>query len=510
MFLKILLVILMLLSMALTGFLGWTLMTTNLLPRQMLLLAVGLLIILPMLLYLVQKEKKGGSKKTGTRIAVSVMLLFLCIVQAAVLYFLNPYNKAMDQMTAGETQVTVIRVYVKAEDPAQTIEYAVESQYRFGTIANVDEGAVEKVRTEIEQKCGRKMIIEPYENLLELVQALEKGDADALIISTAYVELMDSLEGYEDLAESLRVLHTSSVESKLQPNKDPVEREIDPELEEILNAPDLWEDSFCAYISGIDTFGQVSTRSRSDVNILAIVNKSTKTVLLINTPRDYYLPFNVYPAGGALDKLTHAGVYGIDSSIQVLSDYYAIPISYYLRLNFTGFIKIIDTLGGVDVDNDIAFGSGGYHFDKGQIHLDGYSALAYARCRSFEAGDRVRGRHQMYVIRGVINGLMSSNALANYSDLMAKLSNSFQTDMPKEMIGELVQLTLDRSNGDWKVLTYSVDGAGRTDMCFSLGCKAYVMVPYPDTLEYARQLVISVISGESMTQDELNAGAPKH
>ena len=510
MFLKILLVILMLLSMALTGLLGWTLMTTNLLPRQMLLLAVGLLIILPMLLYLVQKEKKGGSKKTGTRIAVSVILLFLCIVQAAVLYFLNPYNKAMDQMTAGETQVTVIRVYVKAEDPAQTIEYAVESQYRFGTIANVDEGAVEKVRTEIEQKCGRKMIIEPYENLLELVQALEKGDADALIISTAYVELMDSLEGYEDLAESLRVLHTSSVESKLQPNKDPVEREIDPELEEILNAPDLWEDSFCAYISGIDTFGQVSTRSRSDVNILAIVNKSTKTVLLINTPRDYYLPFNVYPAGGALDKLTHAGVYGIDSSIQVLSDYYAIPISYYLRLNFTGFIKIIDTLGGVDVDMDTDWDNGPYHFLKGINHLDGTAALRYVRDRhSFEGGDRARGRHQMAVIKGVIKGLASFKMLTSYSEIMDQLAECFLTNAPKKLVGELVRLTLDTSKGKWKVLTYSVDGYDRMDRSYALGFTVYVMWPATNTVEYARSLIIDVASGNTPTQTSNTKNAPK-
>ena len=123
-----------------------------------------------------------------------------------------------------------------------------------------------------------------------------------------------------------------------------------------LQDPDLWKDSFCAYVSGIDTYGPVTTRSRSDVNILAIVNTETKTVLLISTPRDYYVPFNFQPVNGAMDKLTHAGIYGIEGSMQALGDYYGFPIQYYMRVNFTGFIDVIDSLGGVDVESDADFG----------------------------------------------------------------------------------------------------------------------------------------------------------
>ena len=222
------------------------------------------------------------------------------------------------------------------------------------------------------------------------------------------------------------------------------------------------------------------------------------------------MPFNFAPANGAMDKLTHAGIYGIEGSIRALGDYYGLPVHYYLRVNFSGFIDIINTLGGVDVDSDADFASGGYSFHKGMNHLNGEAALGFVRNRySFLEGDRARGRHQMAVIKGVINALKSSKVLTNYSELLDEMSGCLQTNASKAMIGDLVQLTLDRSGGDWVVLTYSVDGVGREDSAFSLGCYAYVMVPDENTVQYARDLVMAVVSGETMTQEDLQNNAPK-
>jgi LCP family protein required for cell wall assembly len=302
----------------------------------------------------------------------------------------------------------------------------------------------------------------------------------------------------------LRVLMESEVTSEIARPVTQQNEEIDEETALTLRSPELWENSFVVYVSGIDTYGEVNTSARSDVNILAIVNKETKTVLLISTPRDYYVPFPIL--GGKQDKLTHAGVFGVDSSVQTLGDYYGLPIDYYLRVNFTGFINIIDTLGGVDVDSDADFVNGGYHFQKGINHLDGRAALRFVRDRySFgEEGDRARGRHQMAVIKGVIKGLASSKLLTNYAEIMDELSDSFQTNAPKALVGELVRMTLDTASGKWKVLTYSVNGYDRTDYAYSLGCNAYVMAPNTDTVDYARKLIIAVASGETPTQNEVN------
>ena len=212
-----------------------------------------------------------------------------------------------------------------------------------------------------------------------------------------------------------------------------------------------------------------------------------------------------------MDKLTHAGIYGIECSMKALSDYYGLPVTYYLRVNFSGFIDVIDTLGGVDVESDASFGAHGYYYQKGMNHLDGKAALRFVRDRySFADGDRARGRHQMAVIKGVINGLISSKLITNYSEIMDEMAGCFQTNAPKELIGQLAQLTLDRSGGDWKVITYSVNGWGNTDFAFALGCYAYVMVPYPDTIDYARELVFAVASDEVPTQEQVNENAPKH
>ena len=212
-----------------------------------------------------------------------------------------------------------------------------------------------------------------------------------------------------------------------------------------------------------------------------------------------------------MDKLTHACIYGIEGSMRALGDYYELPVHYYLRVNFSGFIDIIDTLGGVDVESDADFGFDGHQYYKGMNHLSGRAALGFVRNRhAFGEGDRARGRHQMAVIKGVINGLMSSKIITNYSELLDEMAGCLQTNASRSMIGDLVQLTLDRKKGDWKVLTYSVDGYGATEYAWSLGAYAYVMVPYANNRDYARELVTQVLANEVLTQEELQTNAPKN
>lgn len=507
---KIVFLIAFILNLLLTAFLGWSVLQTQLISPQIVIIAAAVLALIPMLLFALQKEKKGRKSKGGFRVAAIVILAFLCLVEGAVCFYVRKYNSGIGKVTEVTTQYTQVEFYVKDDNRAQTIEYAVESQYRFGTIGHADEAAIAQTRASLEEKYGRNLTVVNYANLADLVRALDEGEIDAVILSAAYLDLLESVPGYEEFAEKLRVLHTSNVQSDILQEVIPQTLEENEAEEGSMKDQELWQDSFCAYLSGIDTFGPVTARSRSDVNVLAIVNTQTKTVLLISTPRDYYVPFNFSPANGAMDKLTHAGIYGIEGSMRALGDYYGLPIHYYVRVNFTGFIKVIDTLGGVDVESDADFGANGYAFHKGMNHLNGEAALGFVRNRySFGEGDRARGRHQMAVIKGVINGFMSSKAITNYAELLDEMKGCFQTNASKAMIGDLVQLTLDKSSGDWKVLTYSVDGVGRTDYTYSAGAYAYVMIPYPETLDYARELVMAVVSGETMTQEELQENAPQ-
>lgn len=507
---KIIFMILFVLDLLLTAFLGWSMLQANLISSQLVIIAAFLLALIPMLLFLLQKEKKKEKKKTGFRVAAIVLLLFMGIVEGAVSYYLYHYNNKMDKVTQVRSQYTQVEIYVLEDDNAQTMDYAMERKYVFGVIQGADYDAIDQTRENLEKKYERSMKLQPYESLAELVRAMDEGEVDAMFMSAAYLGVIDDLPGYEGFSEKLRVLYSSNVQTDMLDEIIP--QQFGDATEEPLEMkdPDLWTDCFCAYVSGIDTFGPVTARSRSDVNILAIVNTRTKTVLLISTPRDYYVPFNFSPVNGRMDKLTHAGIYGIEASMRALGDYYELPIHYYVRVNFTGFMNVIDTLGGVDVESDADFGSGGNYYQKGMNHLNGKQALAFVRNRyAFLEGDRARGRHQMAVIKGVINGLKSSKVITNYAELLDEMEGCFQTNASKTMIGELVQLTLDRSRGDWKVLTYSVDGSGSTDYAYSLGAYAYCMVPYPQTLQYAQDLVKTVVAGDSLTQDDLQKNAPK-
>ena len=498
-------------NLLLAGFLGWSLYDTHLIPSQYVYLAAGLLILIPLLLFLLQKEKKGQKKKTGARVAAIVLLLFLSILEGAGAYFVHQYNSKMRNVTEVHSQYTEVGLYVKNEDKAQTIEYAVERQYRVGILEGVDTEAVDHVRGNVEKQYGRTMKTVSYSSLADLAKAMREGEIDAMLLSSAYLDLIDSLEGFEEFSQGLRSLYAGSFKTEIlvPPVLEHTEKNKPEDLG--LRDPALWKDSFCAYVSGIDTYGPVTTRSRSDVNILAVVNTKTKTVLLISTPRDYYVPFQFSPVNGAMDKLTHAGIYGIEGSMRALGDYYELPIHYYLRVNFSGFIDIIDTLGGVDVESDADFGFDGHQYYKGMNHLNGRAALGFVRNRySFGEGDRARGRHQMAVIKGIINGLMSSKIITNYSELLDEMAGCLQTNASRSMIGDLVQLTLDRKKGDWKVLTYSVDGYGATEYAWSLGAYAYVMVPYANNRDYARELVTQVLANEVLTQDDLQAKAPKN
>ena len=269
----------------------------------------------------------------------------------------------------------------------------------------------------------------------------------------------------------------------------------------------ITKEPFVLYLSGVDNRGELTEKARSDVNILAVVNPTTKRVALINTPRDYYVDL----AGtDSKDKLTHAGLYGVETSMATLGNLYGIPVDHYIRINFAGFISIIDAVGGVDVYSDQAFtsvGSPGYYdpttFAEGWNHLDGKSALAFARERhAFASGDIQRGINQMKVIDAMANKLKSPTVLMSFSKLMDAVSNCFVTSLSQEQISALVRMQLgDLAN--WDIESCSVTGSsGKSSQCYSAkGQSLYVMKPDESSVSKAKELIASVLGGEGTVSD---------
>ena len=331
------------------------------------------------------------------------------------------------------------------------------SMYRFGTQTAVDQENTQIMVDNINTSLGREVKIEQYGTVQELANALLEGRVDAAI----YNQALDGLitDAIEDYSEQVRVLYQYGIET-----------EIEQENVDV-------EEPFNVYISGIDVSGPVATNSRSDVNIIMTVNPNTKKILLTTTPRDYYVQIPDI-TGEQRDKLTHAGIYGVDASMRTLEQLYGIDISYYARVNFSSLVKIVDTLGGVDVDSDFEFDAQGYHFQKGMNHLDGDQALAFSRERySFEDGDNQRGKDQQKVLTAILNKAMSPAILSNASALIADVSDSVQTNMTQEEMAKFIKMQLN-DGASWTIESVAASGSGDTQACYSSGDQPlYVMWP---------------------------------
>ena len=269
----------------------------------------------------------------------------------------------------------------------------------------------------------------------------------------------------------------------------------------------ITKEPFVVYLSGVDNRGELTEKARSDVNILAVVNPSTKRVALINTPRDYYVDL----AGtNSKDKLTHAGLYGVETSMATLGNLYGINVGHYIRINFAGFINIVDALGGVDVYSDQAFtsvGSPGYYdpttFVEGWNHLDGKAALAFARERhAFASGDIQRGINQMKVIDAMLNKIKSPALLMGFSKIMDAASDCFVTDFSQDQISALVRMQLS-DFANWDIQSYTVTGSsGTSAQCYSAkGQKLYVMKPDEASVSKAKEMIATVLGGEGTVSD---------
>ena len=269
----------------------------------------------------------------------------------------------------------------------------------------------------------------------------------------------------------------------------------------------ITQEPFVVYLSGVDTRGELTENARSDVNILAVVNPVTKRVALVNTPRDYYVDL----AGtDSKDKLTHAGLYGLETSMETLGNLYGIEVDHYVRINFAGFMDIVDALGGVDVYSDYTFtsvGSPGYYdptdFVEGWNHLDGPAALAFARERhAFATGDIQRGINQMKVINAMLEKIKSPALLTSYSRLLAAVADNFVTSLSSNQITALVRMQLS-DFAVWSIEDYSVTGSSSSSThCYSAqGQKLYVMKPDEASVAGAQELIQSVLSGEPAPEE---------
>ncbi|MFY9295862.1 MAG: LCP family protein [Caldicoprobacterales bacterium] len=459
-------IILSILQLVITAlFLGLTI-NLNVLPNKYLIPAIVVLLFFQAITVFTQLSTKG-------RRAGKLFALLMCFILGLGSSYLFKTQAALADISGISTKIDEVSVIVLKEDPAQTLDDLVD--YLFGIQETIDRENTDKTIEKINNDLNTEIKTQAFTDFETQVEALYSKQVGAIILNEAYRETIK--EFYEDFDERTRVITGHKIETPFV---------IESGDKKVLEEP------FNVYISGIDTYGSIRTTSRSDVNIIATVNPKTKKILLTTTPRDYYVPFPI--SGGMRDKLTHAGVYGIDVSIGTLEELYDIDIDYYARVNFSTLIKMVDTLGGITVNSEYAFNAGGYSFNKGINHLNGEQALAFCRERkSFAAGDHQRGKNQMEVIKGMINKALSPAILTNYNAIMNSVADGVDTNMSTKEITSLVKMQIDDMS-PWAIETNNVIGNGAMETTYTYRTRPlYVMIPDHDSVEAAKEKIRQVM-----------------
>lgn len=396
-------------------------------------ITIGLLVVLAISIFL-QKTKKSA-------LVTTVVLVIFSLVSLVGIFgfkqMIDITNRMNQTAAFSEVEMSIV---VPKESDIKDVSQLTSVQ----APTKVDKNNIETLMSALKKDKKVDVKVEDVASYQEAYDNLKSGKSKAMVLSGSYASLLESVDS--NYASNLKTIYTYKIKKKNSNSAKQVDSKV-----------------FNIYISGIDTYGSISTVSRSDVNIIMTVNMNTHKILLTTTPRDAYVKI---PGGGAdqYDKLTHAGIYGVETSEQTLENLYGIKIDYYARINFTSFLKLIDQLGGVTVHNDQAFTSlhGKFDFPVGDIQMNSEQALGFVRERySLDGGDNDRGKNQEKVISAIVNKLASLKSVSNFTSIVNNLQDSVQTNMSLDTINALANTQLD-SGSKFTVTSQAVTGTGST------------------------------------------------
>lgn len=425
-------------------------------------ITISLLVVLAISIFL-QKTKKSA-------LVTTVVLVIFSLVSLVGIFgfkqMIDITNRMNQTAAFSEVEMSIV---VPKESDIKDVSQLTSVQ----APTKVDKNNIETLMSALKKDKKVDVKVDDVASYQEAYDNLKSGKSKAMVLSGSYASLLESVDS--NYASNLKTIYTYKIKKKNSNSAKQVDSKV-----------------FNIYISGIDTYGSISTVSRSDVNIIMTVNMNTHKILLTTTPRDAYVKI---PGGGAdqYDKLTHAGIYGVETSEQTLENLYGIKIDYYARINFTSFLKLIDQLGGVTVHNDQAFTSlhGKFDFPVGDIQMNSEQALGFVRERySLDGGDNDRGKNQEKVISAIVNKLASLKSVSNFTSIVNNLQDSVQTNMSLDTINALANTQLD-SGSKFTLTSQAVTGTGSTGQLTS-----YAM---PNSSLYMMKLDDSSVASASQT-----------
>lgn len=444
---------------------GYSLIRTNMIPNKYIMLLVVVLLVLNVIMGLFMKSKKKWLNVIG----FILIILVIFVMGVGTKYV----NKTMDILegfvTQNEERTTY---YVLTRKGVYTDVSELE-----GKVAGLLSQEADLLKEEVSKKV--QLEYKEYSSMGDLIYGLELNEIDVIIISsTVYEYIIEENGSIEEMLEKIGEVEVVGKPTTITSNIDV-------------------GNSFLIYISGLDTRDttHVASYGLSDVNIVVAVNPDTHKVLLVHIPRDYYV--YVYGRPQMKDKLTHAGLYGIDASMNTVASIFDINLDTYVKVNFKALTTVVDAIDGIDVYSDTAFSNSSGNVVKGMNHFNGAQALAYSRQRKvYASGDRHRGQNQNDVIQAIIKKVSQNpNYLLNYDKILGDMQPYFTTNFEMSSIQQLVKEQVD-TMASWKVESISVDGSNSSNYTASWPNQyTYVMIPNQSTIDTAKAKIAEVMRG---------------
>lgn len=488
---RILYVTLSVLLVLCTGFLFYELITFKAIPNQFLFLAIAVFCVLDVLLILLVNFY--FKKKVG-RIISAIFMVLIMVICGTIGYYVQATHSMLEKISTPSRGANMVSVIVKESSDYETIQDMKEKT--IGMLSTISKDRTETCVKDIESHHV-DFESQKYDSLSGMVDAFYKDEVEAIILPESSRSAITDLEDFANFNQNTRVIFQTEIEV----NNNTEAKSVD----------DITSHSFNVLITGSDSRVDIEENARSDVNMVVTVNPNTQTILLTSIPRDYYVT-TVCDAddgcqNGAMDKLTHTGMNGVNTTKMTIENLLGIEINYTFKVGFDSVTEVVNALGGIDVNvpEEAAVASStqtkGFSIAAGQQHIDGKTALNFSRERyAYVDGDRQRTRNQQIVLMGIIDAVTSPSVLMNYTSLLEALGNTFETNLSSDEIASLVQFQLDK-NPSWKIEQYMLDGTGDSLMCAEIGTTAYVMIPDQATVKEAKQKISDVLHADTSTSE---------
>lgn len=440
----------------------------------------------------------------ATRIIYTFLIIAVSVVYGFGNFYLYSTSKTLTKVTT-QTGIVKNTVSVIALSSSSMSDVSDLNNAKVGSLKTIGKDGTQKSLKDI-KKNNVSVKNRKYDNVPGLIKALYDRDVDAVILNEAYRSNVLELEGYNAFNDETKVIHQTVFYTN--------------DTNDALAVSDITTTPFNILISGNDSFGKLDEVSRSDVDMVVTVNPVTSTVLMTSIPRDSYVQeyCDDYACNyGANDKLTHTGIYGVDTTRDTIEQLLDIDINYTYRVNFTSMIDIVDALGGVDIDVAEGMAVSKFYSDstlegvhEGTNHLNGKRALAYSRERkAYLDGDSQRARNQQQVLQAMVKKATSPELLKNYSSILNAISGAFDTNMTSDEITSFIKYQIQAMPG-WKFEQYVLKGYSDMQVSAELGNAVSVIMLYQDSIRVASEKIQAVLDGKSSdiieTEEDVPAG----